>query len=136
MPKQVILCVDDEKIILSSLKTQMREKLGQGFIYETAENADEAMALMDDLAKENMGILVIVSDWLMPGIKGDEFLVLIHQKYPNTVKIMLTGQASQDAIENAQKNANLYACLTKPWNSDELISTIRSGLEKLTMSNM
>lgn len=44
---------------------------------------------------------------------------------------MLTGQASEDAIKNAKENANLHACLSKPWSEDELIETIQAGLKKL-----
>lgn len=135
MCKKVILCVDDEKIILTSLKTQLKEKLGSEYIYETSENAADAMELIEELNEENKGIIVIVSDWLMPGIKGDEFLIKIHQKYPEIIKVMLTGQADKSSIENAQKHANLYACLNKPWNADILASTIKSGLEKLSHLN-
>ncbi|MBI5220009.1 MAG: response regulator [Bacteroidia bacterium] len=131
MNNKVILCVDDEKMILTSLTAQLREKLGNKFLYETSENATEAMELIDELHEENKGIIVIVSDWLMPGIKGDEFLIRIHKKYPDIVKVMLTGQADKAAIENAQKHANLHACLTKPWSAEVLVNTIKSGLEKL-----
>jgi len=132
MDSNVILCVDDERMILTSLKAQLREKLGSEFIYETSENASEAMELIDELRSENKGIIIIVSDWLMPGIKGDEFLIKIHQKYPDIIKVMLTGQADENAIENAQKNANLHACLSKPWNADVLVNTIKSGIDKLS----
>jgi CheY-like chemotaxis protein len=68
MEKNIILCVDDEKMILSSLKAQLKEKFGSEFIYETSENAADALELIDELRKESTGILVIVSDWMMPGI--------------------------------------------------------------------
>jgi DNA-binding NtrC family response regulator len=132
MEKNIILCVDDEKMILSSLKAQLKEKFGSEFIYETSENAADALELIDELRKESSGILVIVSDWLMPGIKGDEFLIKIHQKYPDIIKVMLTGQADQHSIENAKKNANLHACISKPWNAQNLADTIKSGLDKLS----
>ena len=80
---------------------------------------------------EGAEVLIIVSDWLMPGIKGDEFLIEVHKKFPGIVKVMLTGQAQEEAIQNARKNANLHACLSKPWKEDELIDTIKAGLKKL-----
>jgi DNA-binding NtrC family response regulator len=73
-------------------------------------------------------VLVVVSDWLMPGTKGDEFLIQIHQKYPHIVKVLLTGQADAVAIARAQTQANLYRCLHKPWSEAELADTIRDGL--------
>lgn len=131
MTKKAILCVDDEKIILDSLKEQIENRMGTGYIYETAENAEEGLEVIEELIEEGAEVLIIVSDWLMPGIKGDEFLIEVHKKFPKIVKVMLTGQASEDAIKNAKENANLHACLSKPWSEDELIETIQAGLKKL-----
>lgn len=64
----------------------------------------------------------------MPGMKGDEFLIQIHQKFPHIITIMLTGQADEAAIQRANEQANLYCCLHKPLNSQKLIETIESGL--------
>ena len=128
MKKRVILCVDDEKIILDSIKTQLKERYGNTFVYETAESATEALEIIDEIMEENDTTLIIISDWLMPVIKGDEFLLNVHHRYPKTLKIMLTGQADQDSIEKSKKEANLYKCIRKPWTTTELTSTIDSGL--------
>ncbi|MDM8522062.1 response regulator [Desulfococcaceae bacterium HSG8] len=131
MPKKVILCVDDEKIILDSLKSQLKKRFGSKYTYEVAENGEEALELIEELVEDGLEILIIVSDWLMPGLKGDEFLILVHQSFPDIVKVMLTGQSDEESIENARKNANLHRCLYKPWDEDDLVDTIQSGLEKL-----
>lgn len=131
MPKPVILCVDDEVVVLNSLKIQLKNAFNDEYLYEVAESADEAMEIIEELKDENTDIIVIVSDWLMPGIKGDEFLINVHQQYPNIIKIMLTGQADEAAIERAKQEANLHSCLHKPWEGKELIETIQSGLSKL-----
>ena len=73
--------------------------------------------------------MVIVSDWLMPGVKGDEFLIQVHQKFPQLITVMLTGQANAEAIERAKEQANLHACLYKPWTEEELSQIITSALE-------
>jgi CheY-like chemotaxis protein len=130
MTKPVILCVDDEIVVLDSLKTQLKKAFNKDYIYEMAESADEALEIIDELDEEEIDILVIVSDWLMPGIKGDEFLIRVHQKFPQIVKVLLTGQADEEAIERAKTQANLHRCLFKPWTTEELIETIRSGLSK------
>jgi CheY-like chemotaxis protein len=65
----------------------------------------------------------------MPGIKGDEFLIQIHQRFPQLITVMLTGQADEEAIERAKKQANLHACLHKPWTEQELTQIITSALE-------
>ena len=83
------------------------------------------------MVDDGIKVLIIVSDWLMPGIKGDVFLIQVHEKFPQIVKVMLTGQADQKAIDNAQKYANLYKCLLKPWSEQELISVIKSGLDNI-----
>ncbi|MCP4458943.1 MAG: response regulator [Cytophagales bacterium] len=127
--KKVILCVDDEKIILSSLKLQLKKNFGSEFNYEFAENALEAMDLLDELIYDGTRVILIVSDWLMPSMKGDEFLVNVHKKYPKIVKIMLTGQADKIAVSNAETNANLYTCIRKPWLEEVLIDTIKLGLK-------
>jgi DNA-binding NtrC family response regulator len=119
MSNSAILCVDDETIILESLKEQLQRHFGDQFLYELAEGVDEAWAVID----------VIVSDWLMPGVKGDEFLVAVHQRYPSVMTVMLTGQAEETAVERARQEANLFACLRKPWTEAELVDVIETALK-------
>lgn len=130
MNKPVILCVDDEPDILNTLKMQLKNEFKNDYFYELAESADEALDLLKDF-QEEVQVIVVISDWLMPGIKGDELLIKVHQKYPKIIKVMLTGQADAAALQRAVQEADLYCCLYKPWNSKELIETIKSGLAKL-----
>lgn len=127
MAKPVILCVDDEKILLNSIKAQLKDNYGNSFLYETAESANEAMEIIDEIMVDLTVKLIIISDWLMPGIKGDEFLIKVHSKYPNAQKIMLTGQADSKSIEKIKKEVSLYKCIRKPWIKSELFSCIDSG---------
>ncbi|HAZ47651.1 MAG TPA: hypothetical protein DDW76_24670 [Cyanobacteria bacterium UBA11369] len=131
MSEAVILCVDDEAIVLKSLSIELQNAFEDSYIYEFAESPDEALEIIEEFHEDEIRILLIVSDWLMPGMKGDEFLIRVHEKYPTIVKIMLTGQADEEAVERAKQDANLYQCLRKPWNSQELIGTIRSALAQL-----
>lgn len=128
--KPVILCVDDDVTVLQSLRISLRNALGNTYLYEIAESADEAMEIIEDLELQNVAVVMIISDWLMPGMKGDEFLIEVHKKYPQTVKIMVTGQADESAIERAKKYANLHECVSKPWSDRVLIETIKSALEE------
>lgn len=129
MSEAAILCVDDEITILSSLKEQIFRCFGDRYLVEIACDAVEALDIVEELYDEGIKVLMIVSDWLMPGIKGDEFLIQVHQKHPDIVTVMLTGQADESAIKRAQEEAELYACLPKPWTEEELTSIIRSALE-------
>lgn len=130
MKKKGILCIDDEPMILESLKEQIEANFGQELIYETAQNADEALEVLQEMQENGVDILVMVSDWLMPGMKGDEFLVKAHKAFPGIIPIMLTGHATDEAIENAQRNANLFSCISKPWQEDELVATIRNAIRQ------
>jgi len=131
--KKVILCIDDEQMILTSLKSQLKRNFGNKFVYEFAENAEEGFELIEELIHDDSVIIIIVSDWLMPGIKGDEFLIKVHESHPRILKVMLTGMAENEAVENACKHANLYHCINKPWAEEELVNVIKSGLEKLSL---
>jgi len=135
MSKLAILCVDDETIILNSLRRQLKQAFSDRYVYESAESADEAFEIIQELEEEGSDVIVIVSDWLMPGMKGDEFLSKVHQAHPRVVKILLTGQADEEAITRAQEEANLHQYLAKPWKSDELVGCIRSGLESIQQND-
>ena len=130
MNKPVILSVDDEPDILNTLKIQLKNEFKNDYFYELAESGDEALDLLKDF-QEEVQVFVVISDWLMPGIKGDELLIKVHQKYPKIIKVMLAGQADAAALQRAVQEADLYCCLYKPWKSKELIETIKSGLAKL-----
>ena len=124
---RAILCVDDEKYILASVKLQLKGSFGNDMIYETADNALEALEIVDELKAIDGMRVIIVSDWLMPMMKGDEFLIKVHQKYPDIVNILLTGQADSEAIDRCRNQANLHQYIAKPWSVDELIQSVKSG---------
>lgn len=128
MSDAAILLVDDEKTILDSLKQQLRRSFGRRFAYETAENVSEAWEIIDELHEDGIPLVVVVSDWLMPDVKGDAFLADIRARYPDIVRIMLTGQADQEAIERAYEQAKVLKVLHKPWDLSELTALIAAGV--------
>jgi DNA-binding NtrC family response regulator len=128
MSETAILCVDDETSILKALREQMKRCFGNQYIYEVAQSAEEAWIVIDELEQEEIKILVIVSDWLMPNVRGDEFLIQVHERFPEVITVMLTGQADKAAIERTRQKANLYACIYKPWTEEELQQVIRNAL--------
>jgi CheY-like chemotaxis protein len=128
MSNAAILCVDDEPAILKALKEQLKRLFGNKYIYEVAESAEEAWIVIDELEQEEINILIIVSDWLMPNVRGDEFLTQVHERFPEVITVMLTGQADEAAIERAKQQANLYACIRKPWTQEELQQLITIAL--------
>ena len=129
MTKPLILCVDDDITILMSLKAQLKYSFGDRFDYEIAESASEGWEVIEDLERRGQRLAVVISDWLMPEVKGDEFLVKVHARHPDTMKLMLTGHVENEAVQRAQEHAGLAACLTKPWRKDELEALIRQAVE-------
>jgi signal transduction histidine kinase len=125
--KPVLLCVDDEKNVLDPLQEMLKTHFGRVFKIEIAESGEEALELINMLKAKERTVAVIISDQLMPQMKGDEFLVKAHQILPNAVKIMLTGQASAEQVGNALNNANLFRFLAKPWDNTDMRLTVESA---------
>lgn len=123
-----IICVDDEVVVLESLKEQLKRKLGKTYTIEVAENAEEALELLEELQEDEVEVALVISDQIMPGMKGDEFLVHVHRHNPNILKILLTGQANAEAIGNAVNRANLYRYIAKPWEETDLSLTVKEAL--------
>lgn len=128
MNKGILLCVDDEMIVLVALKDQLRKAFGNAHIIEVAESAQEGMEILDELVGCGYLPLVIISDWLMPGMKGDEFLIQAHLRFPHVIKVMLSGQADNKAVERVRELAGLHAFVAKPWDGDQLVRCVRDGL--------
>ena len=128
MTQQVIICVDDEKTVLRSLKAELQESIGNDYIIEIAEGGEEALELIAELLEDGDEIPLIISDQIMPEMKGDELLKQAHLISPETIKIMLTGQADIEAIANAINSANLYRYITKPWQAEDLKLTVKEAL--------
>jgi class 3 adenylate cyclase/FixJ family two-component response regulator len=128
MKKSAILCVDDEKIVLISLKNQLKRHLENRYAIETAESGEDALEIFQDLLEEQIDIPVVLSDQIMPGMKGDELLKQIHTVAPKTLKILLTGQADAGAVGNAVNYANLYRYISKPWEQADLNLTVAEAI--------
>ncbi len=129
MGKGTIICVDDERIVLNGLQTQLGRYFGSDFSIELAESGEEALELVNELMLEGNEIVVVISDQLMPGIKGHELLKQIHQLTPSTYNILLTGQTDIDAVTEAVNHANLYRYISKPWEGNDLILTIKEAIK-------
>ena len=91
-------------------------RLLESFDVEIAQDATEALEILDQLRAEGASVPVVISDHIMPGMKGDELLVRVHTMLPDTRTILLTGQAGLDAVGRAVNNAGLYRYIPKPWD--------------------
>ena len=120
--KDKILLVDDDAMILAGLKRQLRNQ----YLVETALSGDEALKMIE----EKGPYAVIVSDFLMPGMNGIEFLSQAKKIGPDTVRMMLTGSADMTTAIQAVNEGNIYQFHPKPCPANTLGQAIQSGIEK------
>ena len=129
MKKQTIICVDDEEIILEAIQEQLESTFGEEYNIETSDSGEDALEFFKELLEEGQQVPVVISDYIMPGMKGDELLKEIHKLAPESLKILLTGQASIEGISNAINNAQLYRYISKPWDKDDLVLTVKEAVK-------
>ncbi|UZE97403.1 HD domain-containing phosphohydrolase [Alkalimarinus alittae] len=118
--KESVLFVDDEPAILSSLKRLFRKS---GFNCYFAESGEEGLKVL-----EQQPIDLIVSDMRMPKMSGAEFLSIARSKWPDTVRILLTGHSDIGATIEALNKGGIYRYISKPWNDQELEEAIDQSL--------
>ncbi len=128
MTPLAIVCVGNECIILDSFTEQLKRNLGNNYEIEAAESGEEALEILADLQESGREVALVISDYIMPGMKGDELLSKIHIQYPKTLKIMLTEQADTEGLDNAVHQAKLYRYIAKPWAETDLILTVKEAL--------
>jgi CheY-like chemotaxis protein len=107
------LLVDDEAILLMSLKQSLRLHFGSLYRNETALDGSEGLDRIRELGEEGIEIVLVISDWLMPGMKGDKFLAIVHERYPS-IKLA-------EAVK-------LEAFIRKPWSPQRLFQIIEASL--------
>lgn len=122
---EVIICVDDEKEILEILQRQLMTMFGQSFEYEFAESGEEALELIQELETEhNTQVRLVISDWSMPGIKGDELILRLKESRPEIKTLLLTGQAPEDILTKVCASGSSN-CMLKPWDRESLKERIQ-----------
>lgn len=117
----VILLVDDEPNVLSALRRLLRPK---AYTIHTANDGTEALALL-----EAQTVDLIISDMRMPGMSGAELLAQARARWPNTLRILLTGYAEVSSAIAAINEGGIYRYVSKPWNDEELLKTLHQALE-------
>ena len=130
MTRDAILCVDDEAIILLSLKQEIKDHFGDRFQYETAIDADEALSIIGSLIEEGIKPVLIITDWLMPRKTGGELVAEAAVLYPEIRGIVVTGHVAQETLEAADSGGNIFSFISKPWKKEELIGAIEKALAK------
>ncbi len=116
-----ILIVDDEEAILETMTFTFMD------LYEVLTTADPTQAI--SIIEENQPVSVIITDQRMPGMTGVELLKEVYEKFPETVRIILTGFADSEATIKAINDGHIYGYVNKPWEPDELKSIVRRAAE-------
>jgi len=117
-----LLLVDDEPNIVGSLRKVFRQ---QSYRILSATSGAEAIEIM-----EKEAVQLVISDYRMPLMTGSELLTLIRSRWPDTIRIMLTGFADTQSIMAAVKENSVFKFMTKPWNNDDLLVTVGRALEQ------
>jgi len=125
--KPYLLCVDDERILLESLRVELRREVGAEFHVESAESGEDALGLIRQLLLEGSDLVMVISDENMPGMKGHTLLAEVRKLSPSTALVLLTGYTDLEAVRDAVNLAGLYRYLNKPWRIEELAFTIRQA---------
>jgi DNA-binding NtrC family response regulator len=117
--RHAILFVDDEKSILKSLQRLLSD---EDYTVFTASNYNETLEM---LAQHTFA--VVISDFKMPGICGDDLLGVVKVKCPRTYRVMLSGTSDSMSVPATIADGILHCqkFISKPWNDQELINTIR-----------
>ena len=118
-----IVVVDDDETLISTLKTLLYLE-----DFSNAEFFTEPELALEYL-KDNPPDLII-SDFVMPKMNGLEFLSKANELYPEVSKILLTGYADKENAIRAINEVGLYKYITKPWENDDLIISIKNGIER------
>jgi response regulator RpfG family c-di-GMP phosphodiesterase len=119
----VIAIVDDEEMVLTSLRSFLL--LETEYQVETFSSPNEAISFLKEQPLD-----LVISDYLMPGMNGIEFLLEIKKLHPFATRILLTGYADKENAIKAINDVGLYQYVEKPWNNDDLKITIQNGLER------
>lgn len=126
--KHTILIVDDEVHNLQLLKRTLHGK----YIILTATNGLEALHVLEDNKSK---ISVIISDHKMPEMSGTEFLEKANQISPDTIKILLTGFSDIEILTDAVNKCNLFQYIMKPYDPEEVVQAVASGIEKFELTS-
>ena len=117
-----ILIVDDQALIRDLLGDAL---LRENYTVLSAESAEQALAVLDSNPVD-----VVISDEVMPGMAGSDFLAIVRRKYPETIRMILSGRAHLDAAVKAINKGEVYRFFTKPCSVVDLMVSIKQGLNQ------
>ncbi len=130
-PDKAILLVDDEMLILIAMRHELSTELGNAYRYELAKDGAEGLEVIKELALAGIRVVAVISDWLMPGMKGDEFIRLVRERHPRIRTIMVSGMVEHGTVDALRSSGSLDAYFSKPWNIKKVADECRRLLSGL-----
>ena len=127
---KVILIVDDEYIILESLKIQINNVLDSNIILEAASSAEEAFTLIDEFYDNQLDLVLVISDYHLDETKGTDIMHYVSKKYPLAHKSILSGRSEMEMIPELADQLGVVNFIAKPWDFEEIKNTIKTALNK------
>jgi response regulator RpfG family c-di-GMP phosphodiesterase len=125
---KAILTVEDDQEALNALRMQLERNFSEGYLLEFAQNVDEAIYVIDDLVENNVDLILLLSDWYMPGKNADVLVNYIKGKNPSVRVIVLSGQLDTDKAGKMLEENVIDRIILKPWNESNLIDQIKGFL--------
>jgi two-component system, chemotaxis family, chemotaxis protein CheY len=126
MEKIFIICIDDQRDVLDAIAKDLA-LFEAMFRLEECESADEAEEVLDEIEADGDHVALIISDHVMPGKSGVDFLVEVNEddRFQRTKKMLLTGLATHEDTIQAINDAAIDRYIEKPWNPDQLVQNTK-----------
>ena len=128
--KGYIVCVDDDLALLETLCQQLTDLTSATHEVLMAKSAEEALQILYDLHHQGKTVEMMITDLIMPGMTGDRLLEIVNVRFPQIVKILLTGHTGLDSALYCINNVNLDKYISKPWQIEDLHMTVTSLLRQ------
>lgn len=117
-----VLIVDEDKSVLKALNRVLRKEVYRVYL---AASAEEALTIL-----EAVPCKVVISEHILPGMNGTDFLATVKVRFPDVVRVMLTGFLTRETAVSAINDAEVYRLFTKPWDEAVLKQTVHSAVAK------
>ncbi len=122
-----ILAVDDDIMVLNALRMQL-ERNFQNYVLEFAQNVDEAIEVIDQLRNDDVKLIVIISDWVMPLKNGDVLAKYVKGIDESVKVVVLSGKLEEGKVESYIANNTIDRVVMKPWDEANLIEIIKNTI--------
>ena len=125
-----IVCVDDDLALLQTLEQELNEHFGKSHEILAVTSAEQGLEAMYGLAQEGKRFEVVISDLMLPGMHGDRMLEIVNDRFPEVIKVLLTGHSDLNAALYAIASAKIDKYIAKPWQHDDLALTMASLIKQ------